>query len=254
MPKWFGVLFLLTLLSAALSTLSSQFHTMGTAFGRDIYEQGVRRKVIADKWTRLVTQLGIMIAIVVTVTLCWKYSKSLAGVIAKSTALFFALCASSFLPSLFLGLFWRRMTRAAAIASMVSAFFFAAFWLVFVQADTSKAVGLLAWLKARRRQGPSRVGFFPDSHRTPGPQSTRLSSPCRCPSSSPSWSPLSPGPCRQSTYVSVSPAGARSPAVGGGILGQSGDKDEKSRDSDVHPRGPAYGRLRVGPGGRGAAR
>jgi Na+/proline symporter len=26
MPKWFGLLFLLTLLSAAMSTLSSQFH------------------------------------------------------------------------------------------------------------------------------------------------------------------------------------------------------------------------------------
>ena len=33
LPKWFGVLFLLTLLSAAMSTLSSQFHTMGTAIG-----------------------------------------------------------------------------------------------------------------------------------------------------------------------------------------------------------------------------
>ncbi len=39
LPKWFGVVFLLTLLSAAMSTLSSQFHTMGTAISRDIYQQ-----------------------------------------------------------------------------------------------------------------------------------------------------------------------------------------------------------------------
>ena len=39
MPSWFGMMFLLTLLSAAMSTLSSQFHAIGTSIGRDVYEQ-----------------------------------------------------------------------------------------------------------------------------------------------------------------------------------------------------------------------
>jgi SSS family solute:Na+ symporter len=36
LPGWFVVLFMITLLAAAMSTLSSQFHTMGTAFGHDL--------------------------------------------------------------------------------------------------------------------------------------------------------------------------------------------------------------------------
>ncbi|MFH0879043.1 MAG: sodium:solute symporter family protein, partial [Lentisphaerota bacterium] len=43
MPGWFGVLFMLTLLSAAMSTISSQFHVMGTSLGRDLVEQTFRK-------------------------------------------------------------------------------------------------------------------------------------------------------------------------------------------------------------------
>jgi len=37
-PEWFVYLFMLTLLAAAMSTSSSQFHTQGSAIGRDVYE------------------------------------------------------------------------------------------------------------------------------------------------------------------------------------------------------------------------
>ena len=114
MPSWFPLVFFLVLLSAAMSTLSSQFHTMGAALGRDVYERGVRRKVAADVWTRLVTQAGVAVGIVVTIVIAFKYADVKGGIIAKSTALFFALCASTFMPAYLLGLFWRRMNRAAA--------------------------------------------------------------------------------------------------------------------------------------------
>lgn len=144
MPSWFGVLFFLSLLSAAMSTLSSQFHVMGTAAGRDIFEQLFRRgRTSVDVWTRLITQAGIAITIVITVALAFAYSKSASMVIAKSTAIFFALCASTFLPSFVLGLFWRRMNKTAAIASIMVGFFFTALWLIFVQADTAGAIGIL---------------------------------------------------------------------------------------------------------------
>jgi Na+(H+)/acetate symporter ActP len=41
MPAWFSVVFILVILSAAMSTLSSQFHAIGTAISRDIIEQGI---------------------------------------------------------------------------------------------------------------------------------------------------------------------------------------------------------------------
>ena len=36
MPDWFAALFMLCILSASMSTLSSQFHTMGASVGSDI--------------------------------------------------------------------------------------------------------------------------------------------------------------------------------------------------------------------------
>ena len=48
MPLWFAYLFMITLLSAAMSTLSAQFHVQGTALGRDIYE------TLANKTGRII--------------------------------------------------------------------------------------------------------------------------------------------------------------------------------------------------------
>jgi len=140
MPKWFVVLFMLTLLSAAMSTLSSQFHTMGTSIGRDVYEQvilgGERRGA-----TVLITRIGIVIAIVVTVVLAYTLPGS---IIPAATALFFGLCASSFLPMLVGALFTRGITKAGAIWGMCAGFFASMFWLLVVQMVKAKHPALLA--------------------------------------------------------------------------------------------------------------
>jgi SSS family solute:Na+ symporter len=66
MPSWFVYIFMLTLLAAAMSTLSSQFHAQGTAIGRDVYET-----VVGTRGGRsiLITRIGIIIAVVVAVIL-----------------------------------------------------------------------------------------------------------------------------------------------------------------------------------------
>ena len=64
------------------------------------------------------------------------------NIIALATAIFFGLCAASFLPSFVCGLFWRRMTRAAAIWSMVVGFASSMFWLVFINAKTAGGLGM----------------------------------------------------------------------------------------------------------------
>jgi SSS family solute:Na+ symporter len=138
MPKWFGIIFLLTLLSAAMSTLSSQFHTMGTGIGRDIYEQINPNR----SGTTGIIRLGIVIGLVIAVTLGYFAQKS-PIIIARATAIFFGLCASAFLPAFFGGLFFKRMTKAAAIASMFTGFFVTSFWLVFVKAQEAGDIGLV---------------------------------------------------------------------------------------------------------------
>ena len=136
MPRWFTVVFVLTLMAAAMSTLSSQFHTIGTAIGRDVFERIGR---VSHERSVLVTRLGVILGIVVAVVL----AQTLRGnIIAVATAIFFGLCATTFLPSFVLGVFWRRMTPAAAVASMLVGFVTSLFWLVFVHGRTAAGLGI----------------------------------------------------------------------------------------------------------------
>ncbi len=137
MPKWFSFIFLFALISAAMSTLSSQFHTMGTAVGRDLFEQISSKKHNSMN----VTRIGVVVMILISVSLAYAFDKQPA-IIARSTAIFFALCASIFLPSYIGGLFWKRMTTKGAIASMLVGFFTSGFWLLFVHFKEAKALGV----------------------------------------------------------------------------------------------------------------
>lgn len=139
LPKWFNLIFMLTLISAAMSTLSSQFHAMGTSIGRDFFEQGLLGAG-EHKSTVTVTRVGIVIAIIVTVIMAFKLPVS---IIAVATALFFGLCAASFLPLYVGGLYWRRMTRAGAIAGLIVGFGASFFWLACVQQVSGKFPAIL---------------------------------------------------------------------------------------------------------------
>jgi SSS family solute:Na+ symporter len=138
LPKWFGIVFLLTLLSAAMSTLSSQFHTLGTGIGRDVFVQLTGK----HEFTIGVTRIGIIIGFIIA--MLWSYySQQSSIIIARATAIFFGLCASAFMPAFFGGLFFKRMTKAAAICSMIVGFAITTFWLLFVKAQEAGAVGLV---------------------------------------------------------------------------------------------------------------
>jgi len=147
MPPWFSLLFLLTLLAAAMSTISSQFHAMGTSIGRDFYEKGIRGGR-ASASSVGVTKFGILIAIVFSVFLGYWLQQTYGGkgmsIIARGTAIFFGLCASTFLPMYFGGLFTRKITRAGAISGMLVGFLTSFFWLGFVLKIKGKMPALLA--------------------------------------------------------------------------------------------------------------
>ncbi len=136
MPGWFGLLFLLTLLAAAMSTLSSQFHASGTSIGRDVYEQITGRHGKSIGVTRIGVIIGIVIAVIIS-----HYARG-GYIIARATAIFFGLCASAFLPAFLGGLFFKRMTKAGAIWSMIIGFLVTAFWLLFIKDTEARAIGL----------------------------------------------------------------------------------------------------------------
>jgi len=137
MPKWFAFIFLFALISAAMSTLSSQFHTMGTAVGRDLIEQISPNKMNST----MITRVGIILMISFSVILAYAFDQQPA-IIARSTAIFFALCAAIFLPAFVGGLFWKRMTTKGAIASMIVGLIVSSFWLMFVHFKEAKALGI----------------------------------------------------------------------------------------------------------------
>jgi len=137
LPPWFGLLFMLTLLSAAMSTLSSQFHTVGTSIGRDVYEQITGEH---GKSTRI-TRIGIIIGIAYAVLVSFYWRES--TVIPRATAIFFGLCASAFLPSFIGALYFKRFTRPAAVWSTVVGFAVTSFWLLLVKSKEAAAIGLV---------------------------------------------------------------------------------------------------------------
>ncbi len=151
MPTWFIYVFMLTLLSAAMSTSSSQFHTLGTALGRDFFER-IIFKGKSSKYTVLLTKLGIIVGVIITVILGYKLPGS---VIAVATAIFFGLCATTFLPSYIGALYWKGMTKTGAIASMLVGASGSVLWLLFIHQKEAEAIGLCKFIFGK----PTLVSF-----------------------------------------------------------------------------------------------
>ncbi|MDD1747613.1 MAG: sodium:solute symporter family protein [Methanomassiliicoccales archaeon] len=137
MPDIIIIIFMLTLLAAAMSTLSSLFHTMGSAAGFDIYSylKGGKTKEASLKASRI----GTLVMIVASVVLAFFMPVS---IIARATAMFMGLCASAFLPLFVHGLFSKRTSRLAAISSLVVGTSVWFFWTFFVHKAESAPLGI----------------------------------------------------------------------------------------------------------------
>lgn len=138
MPNWFSYFFMLVILSAAISTLSSQFHAMGVAFGRDLFET-IAQGRIDHKYSILISRIGIVISILLTVFLSMNMG---AGIIARATAIFFGIMASGYLAPFLLSLYWRRLSKIGTIAGVLSGLFVAIIGFLFFHEAESVVFGL----------------------------------------------------------------------------------------------------------------
>ena len=135
LPGWFSSIFLICMLAAAMSTISSQFHTMGTAAGRDLYEKTMGK----TGNTMMITRVGILVVIIMSTAIAW-FSNGLPiaeGIIAKFTSVFFELTTAAFLPTYIGALYWRKLPRAAAKASMIAGSVSWFIWTFFVHSNAS---------------------------------------------------------------------------------------------------------------------
>lgn len=147
MPSWFSILFLVTLFAAAMSTMSSQYHTIGTALSRDIFETLTRRK-----GTIGLNRVGTSIGIILSTLLGWGLPRFYglgSEIIARGTSIFFGLCASTLLPMYIGALYSRRITKAGAIAGMLTGFATSMFWFLFVHEKESQVLGVCQALFGR---------------------------------------------------------------------------------------------------------
>lgn len=176
LPKWFVYIFMITLLAAAMSTISSQFHVIGTSFSRDMLRVGLNNanahanvNVNANanvnvngqnglnstsKNTKgvLITKIGIIIGIIISIVLGYYLPPS---IIARGTALFFGVCAATFLPMFVCALFWKGATKAGAISGMVVGIVTSIFWMFFVHKANAEMLKLVVVLTGK----PSIFGY-----------------------------------------------------------------------------------------------
>ncbi|MDR1222321.1 MAG: sodium:solute symporter family protein [Tannerella sp.] len=143
MPKWFSAFFMLCILSASMSTLSALFHTMGSSFGSDIFPKLGRRK---NTNSSTGVRIGVLVSIVVSYIICYTLS---AGIIARGTALFMGVCATTFLPAYFCSLYWKKATRQGALASLFTGFAVSMFCMLFLHRAEAAPVGLCRLLTGK---------------------------------------------------------------------------------------------------------
>lgn len=139
MPGWFSVIFMLCILSASMSTLSAQFHTMGAAAGADIYGALARKAREGKNRSTLVIRLAVLVSILLSYVICYTLSE---GIIARGTSLFMGVCASTFLPAYFCSLYCPRVDRRAALWSMAVGLAGSSFAMLFLHRKESEAIGL----------------------------------------------------------------------------------------------------------------
>jgi len=138
---WFVTIFLVILLAAGMSTISSQFHTMGTAIGRDVF--GSSKKDASGKKSMIATRIAVLVAILVTVALSYILPQIWDAAIGIATGLFFGLCGASFLPMYFGALYFKKLTKTAAISGMVAGFSSSLLWMIFFHSKEAAVFGLV---------------------------------------------------------------------------------------------------------------
>jgi len=141
LPQTVLYVFALTMLSAAMSTLSSLFHVTGSSIGHDIYGN-----LSKNGASTLVTRSGVCLGIVLSLIFALILPP---GIVARGTAIFFGVCAAAFLPSYVAALYWKRATRAGVWAAIAVGAGVSAFGLLFLHKKESAMLGICKLLTGK---------------------------------------------------------------------------------------------------------
>lgn len=149
-------LFLLSLVCAAISTISALLHTIGAAGGYDLYTLWKNKKgqMNGDSQSVNLNRIVIVVVMVLTVVYCYMMPND---IIAKATSVFMGLTAAALLPAYFHGLYSKRPCRKAAIVSMAVGTFVYLFCALFLNASTSVFLPVCEWITGQSVLFPGTV-------------------------------------------------------------------------------------------------
>jgi len=129
LPKWVIALLMAGCIAAALSTAAGLLLVLSTSVSHDLMKKIVKPD-LSDKeevtYARIASFLALGIATYFGIN-------PPSAFIAKTVAFAFGLAASSFFPTLIMGIFSRRMNKHGAIAGMLTGISFTALYIVYFQ-------------------------------------------------------------------------------------------------------------------------
>ncbi len=151
----FVSLFLLSLVCAAISTISALLHTIGAAGGYDLYTLYRNRKgrMMGDSQSVNLNRVCIVVIMVLMVIYCYLMPKD---IIAKATSVFMGMTAAALLPAYFHALYSKNPNKKAAIASIALGTGSYLFLALFINTGTSVFLPICELLTGQ-------AVLFPDS-------------------------------------------------------------------------------------------
>jgi SSS family solute:Na+ symporter len=166
--------FIMSLLCAAVSTLSALMHTIGAAGGHDVYsvvksvknkeeddaqaesEDGTPVKKEKDKKSLKVNRSVTAISMVLVVVYCYLMP---ADIIAKATSLFMGMTAAALLPLMAYGLFSKDPNKKVVIPSMIVGASVYVFWALFINRGSSIFLPICKMLTGKQVLFDGVIGF-----------------------------------------------------------------------------------------------
>ncbi|MDR1403945.1 MAG: sodium:solute symporter family protein [Candidatus Methanoplasma sp.] len=145
----FICLFILSLICAAISTISALMHTIGVAGGYDLFTLLKNRKNenTEDSRSLRVNRSVTAVVMILLVVYCYLMPDD---IIAKATSLFMGLTAAALLPTMAYGLYSKRPRKDAAFASILAGTIAYLFWALFINAGTSVFLPVCKWLTGNK--------------------------------------------------------------------------------------------------------
>ncbi|MFZ5595580.1 MAG: sodium:solute symporter family protein [Bacillota bacterium] len=134
MPEAYIYLFMVTLLSACITTVNGLIHVQSVAFSRDLLSTwNIKVNPL------LLSRIGVILGTVGAVVMAYILPIS---IIARATAFWFGICAAGILPALLGAIFWKRVTKQAAVWSVALGYLVSIFGYVFLHASESGPFGI----------------------------------------------------------------------------------------------------------------